>query len=372
VLRVVVLGDRVERVLEHRVVVADRAHVLAAAAAGDDAGAAQDAFPKIEAVFRTQHRLLLRGIGLVEHLAEELRELRESVRRAVFVACRPVAVPVLDHVAGAGGEATPAFGALAERLRHASPGRDRHRGKHGGEHHARPEFRRQQHAIEAERAEPSLDRGVVEREQWLHRLVRIALVAPGIDMRRRHDQRRVALQLEPQHHRERDLLERGQGQLVVVVFVPLVPARDARDARREPLADDDDAAGVVIRDIRRHARIGRIGRVRVDLGAVGDAHDVGAERSRLRLDLVGGDGLLEDGDHETDTFSDYKFACRPGRGAAWRSLRHGATQTRDLNDAMTAVSTARCVGAESRSRVSSASLRAKRRFVLRSTRDDST
>ena len=39
------------------------------------------------------------------------------------------------------------------------------RAQHRGEHHARAEFGRQQLQVQAERAEPRLDRGVRQREQ---------------------------------------------------------------------------------------------------------------------------------------------------------------------------------------------------------------
>src|SRR5262245_36962053 len=101
-----VLGNRVERVLEHRLVVrAHRTHVGAAPAAGDHARPAQDALPQVEAVLRAQQRLLARVVGLVDDAAEVLGELGEAVGRAVAVAGLPVAVPLLDHVARAGLEA---------------------------------------------------------------------------------------------------------------------------------------------------------------------------------------------------------------------------------------------------------------------------
>src|SRR5260221_13659770 len=56
-----VLGNLLVRVGEHLLVVlADRADVGAAPAAGDDARAAQDALPEVEAVLRAQ-QLLARG-----------------------------------------------------------------------------------------------------------------------------------------------------------------------------------------------------------------------------------------------------------------------------------------------------------------------
>src|SRR5688572_8763195 len=126
-----VLRDRIERVLQHRLVVRPhRADVGAAPAAGDHARAAQDALPQVEAVLRAQHRLLLLGVGLVDHAPEVLGELGEAVRRAVLVALLPVALPVPDHVAGAGLEAAAAFRPQAQRLGHRPVALDVERAEH--------------------------------------------------------------------------------------------------------------------------------------------------------------------------------------------------------------------------------------------------
>ena len=220
----------------------------------------------------------------------------EAVGRPELVAARPVAVPVADHVARAGAQAAPAFRPLAQRGFHPAVAFDRGRTEHAGEHDPRAVFRRQQLQVQAQRAEAGLDGAMVEGQERLHRLVRVAPVAPRVDMGRRHDQRRPALAFQPQHQLEGDLLERRHGQFVVIVFVPLVPARDLGDAGRQPLGEHDDPVGVVVRDVGRNPRIGRIGRVGVDLRAVGDAGQVGAEFARLRLDIGGAQLFLEDGD----------------------------------------------------------------------------
>src|SRR5687767_6072936 len=98
-----VLGDRIERVLQHRLVVrAHRADVGAAPAAGDHARAAQDALPQVEAVLRAQHLFFALRVGLVDDPSEVLGELGEAMRRAVAVTRLPIAVPVADDIARAG------------------------------------------------------------------------------------------------------------------------------------------------------------------------------------------------------------------------------------------------------------------------------
>ena len=127
-----VLRDGVERVAQHRLVVgADRADIGAAAAAGDDAGAAQDALPEIEAVLRAQQLLLLvRRPARAMMRVDVLGELREAVRRAEAVAGLPVAVPMPDRIGRAGLEAAPAARAEAQRCLHLA-GRSRHRPSRG-------------------------------------------------------------------------------------------------------------------------------------------------------------------------------------------------------------------------------------------------
>src|SRR4029077_16023176 len=111
-----VLGDVLQRVLQHRLVVgANRTDVLAATAAGDDAGAAQDRLPEIEALFGSDQRFLLRGVGLADDALEMLGERREAVRRAIAVARGPVAIPVADGIAGTGLEAAATGRPQAER-----------------------------------------------------------------------------------------------------------------------------------------------------------------------------------------------------------------------------------------------------------------
>src|SRR5690606_27153182 len=124
------------------VVLADRAHVLAAAAAGDDARAAQDAFPEVEALLGAQHGFLLADVGLADDAADELGELREAVRRPIAVAGAPVAVPVPDRVPRAGLEAPPAGRAEAQGRLHLPIGLDLDRGQHARQHDARPVFGR--------------------------------------------------------------------------------------------------------------------------------------------------------------------------------------------------------------------------------------
>src|ERR1043166_5236110 len=81
-----VLGDVLQRVLQHRLVVgAHRTDVLAATTAGDDAGAAEDRLPEIEALLGADQRFLLRGVGLADDALEMLGERREAVRRAIAV-----------------------------------------------------------------------------------------------------------------------------------------------------------------------------------------------------------------------------------------------------------------------------------------------
>ena len=118
-------------------------------------------------------------------------------------------------------------------------------------------------------------------------------------MGRRHDDRRIAVVLEPVDQLERSFLEPGERELVVVVFVPVVPGRDARDAAREALGQHDHARAVMLGDVGGPLRILRIGRMALQRGAVRDADEVGAERARLGLDGLGGERRAEDRDHQS-------------------------------------------------------------------------
>src|SRR5207245_1311987 len=76
-----VLGNVLQRVLQHRLVVgADRTDVFAATAAGDDAGAAQDRLPEIEALFGADQRFLLGGVRLADDALEMLGQRSEERR----------------------------------------------------------------------------------------------------------------------------------------------------------------------------------------------------------------------------------------------------------------------------------------------------
>ena len=112
-------------------------------------------------------------------------------------------------------------------------------------------------------------------------------------MRRRHDDRRIAVVLEPEDEFERGLLEPRQRQLVIVVFVAVVPGMDTGDAAAETLGQHDDAAAVKLGDVGGPARIAPDRAGGVQHRAVGDADEVGAERARLGLDLGRGQRLLE-------------------------------------------------------------------------------
>ena len=61
------------------------------------------------------------------------------------------------------------------------------RAEHGGEHHARAEFRREQLQVEPERAEARFHRRMRQRQQGGHVLVRIIAITPRIHMGGRHD-----------------------------------------------------------------------------------------------------------------------------------------------------------------------------------------
>ena len=112
-----VLGDDFERIAQHRCIIgADRADIGAAAAAGDDAGAAQDALPEIEAVLGAQQLLLLRRIRLGDDARDVLAQLGEAVRRTKAVAGRPVARPMPDGIGRTGLEAAPAARPEAQRV----------------------------------------------------------------------------------------------------------------------------------------------------------------------------------------------------------------------------------------------------------------
>ena len=228
--------DRVERVAQHRLVVgADRADIGASAAAGDDAGAAQNALPEIEAVLRA-HQLLLRlaASGSAMMRVDVLGQLRES--RAASGSGSQASQSRLQCPTASPGQALrqrAAGRAEAERLLHLLVAGDIDRAEHRGQHHARPVFGREQLQVEPERAEA--------RPRPRHAAATAASsdaasgspsVAPGIDMGRRHDDRRIAVVLEPVDQLERGFLQPRQRQLVVVVFVAVVPGRDARDAAR--------------------------------------------------------------------------------------------------------------------------------------------
>ena len=67
--------------LEHRGIVgADRTDIGAAPATGNDAGAAQDTLPEIEAVLGANQVLLLPGVRLGDDAGDVLAELGKAVR----------------------------------------------------------------------------------------------------------------------------------------------------------------------------------------------------------------------------------------------------------------------------------------------------
>src|SRR6266498_2291498 len=77
-----VLRDFLMRAREHRFVVgAYRADIGAAPAAGDDARAAQDALPQVEARLGAQELLAGRRVVGFDDAIQVLGELREAVRR---------------------------------------------------------------------------------------------------------------------------------------------------------------------------------------------------------------------------------------------------------------------------------------------------
>ena len=171
------------------------------------------------------------------------------------------------------------------------------RTEHGGEQHPRSEFRREQLQIEPERAEAGLDRRMRQRQEGRHVPVRIAVIAPRVDMRRRHDDRRIAVVFEPVDELERGFLETRERQLVVIILVTIVPGGDAGGAAAHALGQHDHAACVQIGDVGRTPWIARVGRIKLQRRAVGDADEVGAERTGFRLDLSRGERLFEHRDH---------------------------------------------------------------------------
>ena len=202
-----------------------------------------------------------------------------------------------DRVGRAGLEAAPAVRPEAQCGFHFLVARHVERTENCGQEDARAIFRRQQLQIEAERPETRLDRGMGQRQQRCLVLVRIAVIAPRIDMRRRHDDRRIAVVFEPVDELERSLFQTRKRELVVVVFVAVVPCGDARRAAAHALRQHDDAAGVQFGDVGGPSRIGRVGRMAIKRGAIGDADKIGTERAGLGLDLRCRERLLERGDH---------------------------------------------------------------------------
>ena len=197
---------------------------------------------------------------------EVLGELREAVRRAMGVARFPIAVPFTARVGRAGLEAAPAARAEAQRIGHRLVAIDVYRAQHGGEHDARPVFRRQQLEIEAQRTQSRFDRGVRQGQHRRQVRLRIVLVLRSVDVRRRHDQGRIAAVLQPVDKLERGFFQVGERELVVVVLVPIVPAPDARDAVVQALGEHDDATAIELRDMRA-----------IEARAVGDADEIGTE-----------------------------------------------------------------------------------------------
>ena len=116
-------------------------------------------------------------------------------------------------------------------------------------------------------------------------------------MGRRHDDRRVAVIFEPIDQLERRFFQARERKLVVVVFVAVVPGGNAGAAAAYALGQHDDPIAVEIGDVGRPPGIARIRRMALERRAVGDADQVGAERTRFRLDVGRAERLLERGDH---------------------------------------------------------------------------
>ena len=202
-----------------------------------------------------------------------------------------------DRIGRTGLQAAPAAWAEAQRCFHLLVAGDVDRTEHGGEQHAWPKFRREQLQIEPERAEACFDRGMRQRQQRRLMPVGVTVIAPGIDMGRRHDDRRVAVVFEPIDQFERRFFQARERKLIVVVFVAVVPGGDARAAAAHALGQHDHPAAVEIGDIGRPPGIARIGRMALQRSAVGNADQVGAERTRLLFDIGRAERLLERGDH---------------------------------------------------------------------------
>ena len=118
-------GMSSRRIADHALEIrADRADVLAAAAAGDRAGAAQDRLPQVEGILRAQHGLLLRRFG-VQHPVHEVGQMVEAVGRPELVAARPVAGPSgrprrPGRCAGSGRIPAPCTAPFPSGLSHAT------------------------------------------------------------------------------------------------------------------------------------------------------------------------------------------------------------------------------------------------------------
>src|SRR5271169_1392110 len=231
-----VFRDGLERVAEHcRVVGADRTNIRTAPATGNDAGSAQNTLPEIEAILRANQILLPRNIRLGDDAGDVLAELGKAVRRAEAVAGGPIAGPMTDRIGRAGLEAASATWPVAQRGFHLLVARNIERTENCGEEDPRAVFRRQQLQIEAKRPETSFDRGMRQRQQRRLVLVRIAVVAPWIDMGRRYDDCGIAVVFEPVDKLKRSLFKTRKRQLVIVVFVAIVPGGDPRCAAAHTL-----------------------------------------------------------------------------------------------------------------------------------------
>src|SRR5215475_10133154 len=103
-------------------------------------------------------------------------------------------------------------------------------------------------------------------------LARIAVVGPGVDMRRRDYDGGVTVVLEPINELERGFLQPRERELVVVVFVPVVPRGNPGAAAAHAFRQHNHTPAVEIGDIRWPPWIPRIGRIALKRRAIGDAN----------------------------------------------------------------------------------------------------
>src|SRR5262249_60335423 len=92
-----------------------------------------------------------------------------------------------------------------------------------GENDSWADLRGQGLLVETERAEPGLARRVRQREHGRLVRLRIVVIAPGINVGRRNDDRRIAEVFEPVDKLERDFLEPRERKLIVVELGAIAP-----------------------------------------------------------------------------------------------------------------------------------------------------